>query len=308
MKTHFHLLVLVTILMVGCQQKNLPPVLSSGLLPVNGTELYYRILGEGEPILVLHGGPGMSHDYLLPQMSQLAENYQLIFFDQRSCGRSALNPDSVNLSMDQLVEDIDFLREHFDIEKVNLMGHSWGGLLAMWYARQYPENMNKLLLINSVGANQNYAHISDSIHKSRQSEEERQLYMNWLDSDEYSRGEPKAMRYIYRLSFQHQFYYPQFLDSLNLYIPKDFKERQKQMRGLYQDLRVYDLLTDMAKVSCPTLILHGKYEYTSLQEMEALAESLPNAELVSLPYCGHFSYIEAPEQFGRVVRNFLRRN
>jgi proline iminopeptidase len=160
MKTHFHLLVLVTILMVGCQQKNLPPVLSSGLLPVNGTELYYRILGEGEPILVLHGGPGMSHDYLLPQMSQLAENYQLIFFDQRSCGRSALNPDSVNLSMDQLVEDIDFLREHFDIEKVNLMGHSWGGLLAMWYARQYPENMNKLLLINSVGANQNYAHIS----------------------------------------------------------------------------------------------------------------------------------------------------
>jgi pimeloyl-ACP methyl ester carboxylesterase len=64
----------------------------------------------------------------------------------------------------------------------------------------------------------------------------------------------------------------------------------------------------MAKVSCPTLILHGKYEYTSLQEMEALAESLPNAELVSLPYCGHFSYIEAPEQFGRVVRNFLRRN
>ncbi len=306
MKTWGYCLCLFALGFGACLQKNLSATHESGLIPINGTELYYRTLGEGDPILVLHGGPGMNHDYFLPQLGQLAETNQLIFFDQRASGRSALNPDSVQMSMDQLVEDIESLRAFFELDKMTLMSHSWGGVLALWYAKKYPKNLKKLVLINSTAPNQHYEGWIDSVRRARITEEDAALMRRWQESDEYKNGDTRAPYYLYRLSFRPQFYQAHFLDSLNLYIPPDYQARRKQLWSLYADLHDFDLTKGVGKISCPTLIIHGEYELTPLVAMQELADALPNAELVSLPYCGHFSFIEAPEQFGRVVRRFLR--
>ena len=111
-------LILFTLLF-GCEAKK-ELYLEEGLKEINGTQLYYKILGEGEPIVVLHGGPGLDHSYFLPQMSELAKSHRLIFFDQRLSGRSSAFVDSNAVSMDHFVEDLDGIRLAFKLDKMNL--------------------------------------------------------------------------------------------------------------------------------------------------------------------------------------------
>ncbi|MCH2449662.1 MAG: alpha/beta fold hydrolase [Gracilimonas sp.] len=91
------------------------------LIPVNKTELFVKVVGEGEPMVVLHGGPGLSHDYFLPHLYPLAEEIKLVLFDQRGMGRSSVDLDSVSFSLDLLVEDIEALRKELDLGKIHLL-------------------------------------------------------------------------------------------------------------------------------------------------------------------------------------------
>ena len=132
----------------GCENRN-TVYFEEGTKKVNGAELYYKIMGSGEPIVILHGGPGLEHTYFLPQMGELAKNYKLIFYDQRTSGGSISSTDSSSITLGNFVEDLEGIRKAFDLDKMNLLGHSWGGMLAMFYATKYPENLNSLMLISS---------------------------------------------------------------------------------------------------------------------------------------------------------------
>ena len=102
------------------------PYSSEGYIETNGATLYYKTFGSGEPIVVLHGGPGFDHRQFLPFIEELAVNYKVILFDQRGTGLSSGSVDSDSINIDNFIADIDAVRETFDIEKMNLMGHSWG--------------------------------------------------------------------------------------------------------------------------------------------------------------------------------------
>ncbi len=116
------------------------------------TRLFCKVIGKGSPLVVLHGGPGMSQVYLLPYMEELAKTHQVIFYDQRGCGQSegSVNKDTISLA--HFIDDIEAIRKHFAIKKITLVGHSWGGHLAMNYAVSHPEMVDKLVLINSTPA------------------------------------------------------------------------------------------------------------------------------------------------------------
>ncbi|MEO0468435.1 MAG: alpha/beta fold hydrolase [Bacteroidota bacterium] len=299
---------IVCLTLTACLQKNLPPAPSSGMLPINGTRLYYEVIGEGEPVVVLHGGPGMNYAYLMPYFETLADEHQMVLFDRRACGRSEAIVDSGSIRMDTLVADIEALRIALGLERIHLMGHSWGGLLAMWYAKTYPDHLQSMILLNPNPPNK---YFQDSINTrilAREPTEHRELLRNWYYSPEYQNGEQKAIENTYRLSFQYQLYNQRLLDSINFYIPGDQRDRTSQFRSMYQDLREYDLTDSLAGFTQPTLIIHGEYEYTPLAAFARLDSMLEDAELVDLPYCGHFAYLEAPEQFKRVVKQFLRKN
>lgn len=118
--------------------------------------LYYNEIGQGIPIIVVHGGPGLDHGYLQPQLSQLAANHKLIFYDQRGSGKSLDTPlDEDHINIHQFVEDLEDLRKSLGLNKFVLMGHSWGGLLAMQYAIDYQDNLIGLILLNSAPADYN---------------------------------------------------------------------------------------------------------------------------------------------------------
>ncbi|PKP46294.1 MAG: hypothetical protein CVT95_07200, partial [Bacteroidetes bacterium HGW-Bacteroidetes-12] len=125
-------------------------------IEINGINHYFKIIGTGEPILVLHGGPGLFSDYLISSFEGLAEGYQFIFYDQRGSGKTDFPKDTASISIDNFVEDIEAIRKHLKIDKITLSGHSWGGLLALFYAKKYPDNLNKLILIAPGPSNSEY--------------------------------------------------------------------------------------------------------------------------------------------------------
>jgi proline iminopeptidase len=103
-------------------------------IKIDNNSLYVRVIGKGQPVIVLHGGPDFDHSYFLPDLDRLKDTFRLIYYDQRGRGKSADNvrPEDVTLISD--LNDIDGVRQHFRLNSVVLLGHSWGTVLALEYA------------------------------------------------------------------------------------------------------------------------------------------------------------------------------
>src|SRR5438445_7680387 len=117
-----------------------------GFVDANGLMIYYKTLGKGEPLLMLHGGPGASHDYFLPYLLPLARHNRLIFVDERGSGRSQKLEDPAGYTIENMVEDVEAVRQALGLGKINLLGHSDGGALAQAYALKYQSNLSRLIL------------------------------------------------------------------------------------------------------------------------------------------------------------------
>src|SRR5690348_10492942 len=105
-----------------------------GFVDANGVMLYYLTFGRGEPLLILHGGPGASHDYFLPYLLPLARHHRLVFIDERGSGRSQKLQDPSGYTVENMVEDVEAVRQALSLDKITLLGHSYGGVLAQAYA------------------------------------------------------------------------------------------------------------------------------------------------------------------------------
>jgi pimeloyl-ACP methyl ester carboxylesterase len=125
---------------------------TEGQVPLDRGRLYYRDIGAGHPVIVLHGGPDFDHSYLVPELDRLARSHRLIYFDQRGRGRSAegVRPEDVGLLSE--IEDVERLRRHLQLPSAAILGHSWGGLLAMEYALRHPDRTTHLILMNTARA------------------------------------------------------------------------------------------------------------------------------------------------------------
>lgn len=121
-------------------------------IDAENAKIFCRTIGKGNPVIVIHGGPGSGQDHLLPQFYALAKNNFLIFYDQRGAGKSTgeINEDTMSVAM--FVKDLEVLRKTFNYNKVSLLRHSWGSFVAMCYAIEHPERVEKLVLSNPCPA------------------------------------------------------------------------------------------------------------------------------------------------------------
>jgi proline iminopeptidase len=117
---------------------------------VNGARLWYESEGSGEALVLISGGPGISHDYFDPYFSSLANSYRLIYFDALGRGKSdrAKNPSEYTLTRD--VEDVEGLRKALGLGRISLLGHSYGGVVAQAYALRFPESLQRLILVDTL--------------------------------------------------------------------------------------------------------------------------------------------------------------
>src|SRR3990167_11323508 len=121
------------------------------LISVDGAKLFCRVFGKkNPPILVMHGGPGLGQNYLLPQMSAIGKFSCAIFYDQRGTGKSVSRSDWQANPFQTYVHDVNQLREAFGFETVSLLGHSWGSILVSLYALAYPQHVDKIIYVNPV--------------------------------------------------------------------------------------------------------------------------------------------------------------
>lgn len=276
-----------------------------GTKKINGTELYYKKMGDGEPILVIHGGPVLDHGYLVPYFKPLKDDYELLYYDQRLSGRSSADVDSADITLDSFVEDIEGLRKEFGYEKIHLMAHSWGGLLALEYAIKYPGNLNSLILLNSMPASSELWQKENQMVAERVSEEDSLKRREIINSDLFKNDPPKAIEQLLILSFRNQFENPVLADSLKFYIPDDYMIRSQKFGYLMPELTDYDLHEELHSIDIATLLVYGESEPAVEISGRDLNQTIPNSRLTLIPSSGHFPFIEQQGTFIREIHSFL---
>lgn len=146
-------LLLAVAILTACKSGQFSSAASDGYLPgADGDQLYYRVLGTGQDsILVIHGGPGAGMHTILPSLKPFAEEYVLVFYDQRGGGRSTLPADTTKLQAEYFVEDLEAVRTYFGFKQMNVITHSFGSVLLAKYATQYPNKVKRALFHGATG-------------------------------------------------------------------------------------------------------------------------------------------------------------
>lgn len=276
---------------------------------VDGAQLFVQLVGSGKSLVMVHGGPGMSHDYLAPQFIDLLhKDFQLIFYDQRASGRSTGVEDTTRLTISQFVDDLEILRQQLKIERLNLIGHSFGGLLAMYYAISYPENVGKLLLLDSSPASWelNFPYFRKVIAE-RQTRQDK-LELSAIESQDGFGTDPGLMDRYFKIYFKTFFKNPSLSQNLILGIDENWLSNSRITGNfIWKDLDNYDIHDKLINITAATLIMHGEESVISIEGAEAINRYIPNSELIILKDVGHFPYVEAPNNFSQIVKEFFGR-
>jgi len=287
----------------------IPPPRASGFTTTTPVPLYWAAYGpEGAPrLLVLHGGPGAHHDYLLPQMLALAAKYELIFYDQRGGGQSKTE-DRSPITWETHVADLGVVARELAGEPLSILGYSWGGLLALLYTveafarrdRMTPAPA-RLVLIDPAPVTRAYRAQFEANFSERQSGASVLRLREELAQSGLRERDPDAYRQrAFELSVAGYFADPSRARDLT-----PFRVIGRVQQQVWESLGDFDLLQRVEQVEIPVLILHGRHDPIPLEASEALARALPDARLVVLEHSGHVPYVEEPETLFREIERFL---
>ncbi len=280
-------------------------------IPVGGARLYVREVGQGQAIIVLHGGPDFDHRYLLPDMDRLADGHRLIYYDQRGRGQSAGGVSPEDVSMDSEIADLDAVRAHHQLDVVALLGHSWGAVLALEYALRHPERVSHLVLMNPGPASSADRLLLRAERRNATPEDMDQLQA-LAATPGYQRGDPDAVAAYYRVSFGSTVRRPEDLDRLigalrasftreSVMTARAIEGRLLKQTWLSDD---YDLLPALGRLDVPTLVIRGDHDFIPAAISEGIARAIPGARLRSLPG-GHFSFLDSPDAVRREIDDLL---
>jgi proline iminopeptidase len=285
-----------------------------GYIPVDHAHLYYREVGRGQPMIVLHGGPDFDHRYLLPELDRLADSFHLIYYDQRGRGlsRAHVRPDEVSLQSE--ITDLDAVRVHFQLEAVAVLGHSWGGVLALEYALRHPQHVSHLLLMNTAPVSHADLVMFQQARLCDAAEDMRQLRI-LAATAAYQAGDLQADAAYYRVHFRAAIRDAEQLEQVVTRLranqtPDGILKARAIEQRLYEQTWLrhdYNLLPKLAQLGMPALVVHGEDDFIPVACAVHIAQALPEARLIVLPGCGHFSYLECPEAAHQTVRDFFRR-
>lgn len=278
----------VFLLFLGCKEQK-------SVLPSEKSDLYHHSIGDGAPVIVIHGGPGLGCAYLENHLAGLSNKHQVIFYDQRNSGRSALHNDSTQISLASFLKDINVIRKEYGHKKISLIGHSWGGLLAMKYALQFPEQTEKLILINSVAANSELNDKANTLLGNKFSTDDKQARAQIMRTEAFTNQKTEAYDELMMLGFAYQFSNRNLINQLELKLPEDFAAKSTLLAHLYKDLYQYNFTEDLKKIESPTLLLYGLDDPLTPFTLNSLAQAIPNNQIEAIEDAGHFPFIEKNE-------------
>lgn len=301
MRTWLRLLLLILLMLAPCAA-----LAQDGSFVSAGVELHYQSVGNGTPAVILSGGPGFTVDYMIPVGDFLPAGYRRIYFEQRGTGRSRpakLAPESMTLQT--AVEDLEGLRVRLKQDRLLLVGHSWGGMLAMAYAVAHPDRVDRLILIGSGGPTLEFAQwFGDNIDARLRPED--------LEARSYWRAAAKNGVAPDKVA----------LENVRAIVPGYFFDRKKGLAfateikdgALHQDVnellfadlgKHYDLGPGLRKLDRPVLIIHGHQDPIGDKTAEDIHALIAGSTLTYINKSGHFPWIEQPDDFRRAIAEFL---
>ena len=288
----------------------IPPPRESGFTTTTPVPLYWCRYGspEAPTLLVLHGGPGAHHDYLLPQMLALADDHELVFYDQRGGGQSKTD-DRAAITWQTHVRDLDQVVSELGIDPLDIVGYSWGGLLAMLYAIEAAAGRTthrpgRLVLIDPAPISREYRREFEAEFNRRQAGADVAKLRADLAESGLRERDPEAYRQRnFELSVAGYFADPTVAHDLT-----PFRVTGRVQQSVWESLGDFDLSApgQLDSVTVPTLIVHGKEDPIPFASSEAAAGAL-HAELVVINGSGHVPYVEQPRLLFHAIRKFLDR-
>ncbi|MGX7666497.1 alpha/beta fold hydrolase [Flavobacterium pedocola] len=285
----------------------------TGFSQVNGTivvshdsKLHYKTFGKGNPVLIINGGPGMNCDgfsYVAEEISKLG--YQTIIYDQRGTGLSSVKKiDPEHISLELMTQDIEKLRKSLKISKWTILGHSFGGMLAAYYATKHPDNIDKLIFSSSGGVNMNFTRYA----QSRIADNLTKVQKDSLDyyQQKMSNGDATEITKKLRAKYLANAYV--FNKANASIIAQRLTQVDFEINSIvFQDMqRNFDCTDKFSNFKQPVLVLQGENDIISIETAKENAAAFPNSKLVLMKNCGHYGWLDAKELYFNSIKHFLK--
>jgi proline iminopeptidase len=281
---------------------------------LRGTEIYFDIAGmqlqpagqnfiERPVVFMLHGGPGGDHTRFKQHSLELQEVAQLVFIDHRGCGRSKKTKRS-EYTLENNIEDIEALRKHLGLDRITILGTSYGGMVAQGYATRYPKRVEKLILVVTAPSYR---------------------FLDLAKKNLLERGTPAQIsicEHLWNGTFKNHAHVMKFFKMTDsLYSVTMKKSRKKSYRaptttwshealneGFTNSIKHFDFISKLKKITCPTLILAGQDDWIcDPSQSKIIAQHIPHSELKIFKNCGHALAVDAHEKYIKAVKKFLQK-
>jgi len=270
---------------------------------VNGTEIFYKIEGEGKPLMMMHGGLGEDHKVFSPWLEPLEERFKVIYYDHRGNGRSG-RPPLETLTHENFAKDADELRKYLDIDKMILFGHSYGSFLAMEYAIRYQKHLSHLIL---VGTAPSYEFLDPCRERTIE-----RMARYGLDTSE---NKALVEKWIFG-EFANEEEYNKFGETLKKIYPPH-PERSKETIRCFETanytlkncLLKYDVREYLGSITVPTLVMNGKEDWdTVIEQAELVHKGIPNSDFVVFEKSGHEPYADETDLFLETLIDWIEKH
>lgn len=278
-----------------------------GMTATTGVPLYWCRYGRAgaPPVLVLHGGPGAHHDYLLPHFLDLADEFDLLFYDQRGGGRSKTD-DPAPITAQVQVDDLERVIAELAEGPLTIVGYSWGALLALLYSIDTAGGSRspvpaRLALVDPAAVSRAHHTVFEAAFARRANSAELLAMRAELSASGLRDTDPAAHKQrVFELSVAGYFFDPRQAENLT-----PFRVTGRVQQQVWESLGELDLAPQLGAVRCDALVVHGRQDPIPLASSEAVAEAL-HAQLVVLDDCGHVPYVERRDALFATLRPFLR--
>jgi len=295
--------------------------IDEALVDNGGVILYVKTVGRGPPLVVVHGGPGASHDYLLPSLYRLATSYRLVFIDERGSGRSPRLEDPKQYTVEKMADDVEAVRMALQLGKIALLGHSYGGVVVQAYAFKYQANLSHLILASTFSSTRE---LNEALGRMKQAmPADRRARLEALEkAGLFGKGEIwEHGRYTdeYAKLAWGVGYFPALYGARPEpnYDPvegntKNSWELYREMWGSHGEfvvdgnLKEVEWVDRLAEIKVPTLILVGDHDQSDPAMSREMNAKIAGSKLVVLPDSGHMTFVDQPELFIRAIRDFVR--
>ena len=294
--------------------------MQEGFVDNNGALIYYKVIGRGTPLVIAHGGPGASHDYLLPHLLPLMRTNRLIFIDERGSGRSSKIEDPKQYTVANNVDDIEAVRVALGLGKISLLGHSAGGVLAQAYALKYQKNLSHVILASTFASTKELNECLAAM-KANMTPEDRKKVDELESAGLFNKG----------AAWEHG-RYPEEYAKLAWgpgYFPYLYQNRPdpnydpvggntttawdvyREMWGSHGEFIVdgnlaeVEYLDKLSTIKVPTLILVGDHDESDPRMSKEMNAKIAGSKLVIFPKSGHMTFVDQPTMFIRSVSEFL---